>query len=216
MTDSGCGVPAGELERIFQPFVTTKPNGMGMGLAICRSVAESHRGQSLGGEHARAGRHFICRCPWEGRSHEPASTASRSYSSSTTTRRSGPPCKRGLNAEGFAVNAFESADAFLAGHDPEAAGLPRRRHRHARHERTRTAIGPGRPRLQRDPSSSSRPRGSIPMSVQAMRAGAVTFLPKPVRLARTGRGRCARPSSATAATARSRRTARKSRRASRR
>ena len=45
MTDSGCGIPPGDLERIFQPFVTTKSNGMGMGLAICRSVAESHRGQ---------------------------------------------------------------------------------------------------------------------------------------------------------------------------
>jgi signal transduction histidine kinase/integral membrane sensor domain MASE1 len=45
VTDSGCGIPPGDLERIFQPFVTTKSSGMGMGLAICRSVAESHRGR---------------------------------------------------------------------------------------------------------------------------------------------------------------------------
>jgi signal transduction histidine kinase/integral membrane sensor domain MASE1 len=45
VADSGCGIPAGDLERIFQPFVTTKSSGMGMGLAICRSVAESHRGR---------------------------------------------------------------------------------------------------------------------------------------------------------------------------
>jgi PAS domain S-box-containing protein len=43
--DSGGGIPEGDLERIFQPFVTTKPNGLGLGLAICRSVAESHRGK---------------------------------------------------------------------------------------------------------------------------------------------------------------------------
>jgi C4-dicarboxylate-specific signal transduction histidine kinase len=43
--DSGGGIPDGELERIFQPFVTTKANGLGLGLAICRSVAESHRGR---------------------------------------------------------------------------------------------------------------------------------------------------------------------------
>ena len=43
--DSGGGIPEGELERIFQPFVTTKANGLGLGLAICRSVAESHRGK---------------------------------------------------------------------------------------------------------------------------------------------------------------------------
>jgi signal transduction histidine kinase len=45
MTDQGCGIAAGELERIFQPFVTSKSHGMGMGLAICRSVAEAHRGR---------------------------------------------------------------------------------------------------------------------------------------------------------------------------
>ena len=43
--DSGGGIPDGDLERIFQPFVTTKTNGLGLGLAICRSVAESHRGK---------------------------------------------------------------------------------------------------------------------------------------------------------------------------
>ena len=45
MTDNGCGIAAADLERIFQPFVTTKAGGMGMGLAICRSVAESHGGR---------------------------------------------------------------------------------------------------------------------------------------------------------------------------
>jgi len=43
--DTGNGIPDGDLERIFQPFVTTKTNGLGLGLAICRSVAESHRGK---------------------------------------------------------------------------------------------------------------------------------------------------------------------------
>ena len=42
--DSGTGIPPGDTERIFQPFVTTKSHGLGLGLAICRSVAESHHG----------------------------------------------------------------------------------------------------------------------------------------------------------------------------
>jgi C4-dicarboxylate-specific signal transduction histidine kinase len=42
--DFGPGIPPGDTERIFQPFVTTKSHGLGLGLAICRSVAEAHHG----------------------------------------------------------------------------------------------------------------------------------------------------------------------------
>ncbi|MBM7048332.1 MULTISPECIES: sensor histidine kinase [Rhizobium] len=42
--DSGIGVPSATLDRIFDAFYTTKPNGMGMGLAISRSIIEAHGG----------------------------------------------------------------------------------------------------------------------------------------------------------------------------
>jgi two-component system sensor kinase FixL len=43
--DSGTGVPPEDLERIFDPFVSSKRDGMGMGLPICRSIIERHRGR---------------------------------------------------------------------------------------------------------------------------------------------------------------------------
>ena len=42
--DRGTGVPAGSVDDIFEPFVTTKPGGMGMGLAVARSLVEVHGG----------------------------------------------------------------------------------------------------------------------------------------------------------------------------
>ena len=43
--DSGVGLPESELANIFQPFVTTKAQGLGMGLAISRSIIEAHGGR---------------------------------------------------------------------------------------------------------------------------------------------------------------------------
>ncbi len=44
VTDSGPGIPVGDLDRIFGPFVSTKSHGMGLGLSICKSIVEAHAG----------------------------------------------------------------------------------------------------------------------------------------------------------------------------
>lgn len=44
VTDRGPGVPPDAFEKVFEPFWSTRPRGMGMGLAVCRSIAAAHHG----------------------------------------------------------------------------------------------------------------------------------------------------------------------------
>jgi signal transduction histidine kinase len=43
--DGGPGIPSGAMQRIFEPFFSTKADGMGMGLSIARSIVEAHHGR---------------------------------------------------------------------------------------------------------------------------------------------------------------------------
>jgi PAS domain S-box-containing protein len=56
--DHGPGIPADRLEQIFATFFTTKPHGMGMGLAISRSIVEVHGGKIWAENHLDGGATF--------------------------------------------------------------------------------------------------------------------------------------------------------------
>ena len=63
--DTGPGVDPEQLDRLFQSFYTTKPDGIGMGLAISRSIAEAHGGQLSAAPHRPHGAVFRFALPVE-------------------------------------------------------------------------------------------------------------------------------------------------------
>jgi len=61
--DSGPGISPGQLEQIFNAFVTTKPGGTGLGLAISRTIIESHEGKLWAEERTGLGAQFCFTLP---------------------------------------------------------------------------------------------------------------------------------------------------------
>jgi signal transduction histidine kinase len=45
VADTGTGIGSQDIDRIFNPLFTTKSDGMGMGLSICRAIIEAHHGR---------------------------------------------------------------------------------------------------------------------------------------------------------------------------
>jgi PAS domain S-box-containing protein len=55
VVDQGCGIPPEKIEDIFQPFFTTKAQGMGMGLAVCRTIITAHGGRLWATNNSKRG-----------------------------------------------------------------------------------------------------------------------------------------------------------------
>jgi len=63
VTDSGPGLPAGLEDRIFEPFVSTKETGLGLGLSISRRIVEAHGGSISAANNVGGGATFEVRLP---------------------------------------------------------------------------------------------------------------------------------------------------------
>jgi len=67
VSDTGVGLLPHESDQIFNTFFTTKPNGTGMGLSICRSIVESHSGRLWATDNSPRGASFHLVLPYQPR-----------------------------------------------------------------------------------------------------------------------------------------------------
>ena len=65
--DSGTGIDDENIKKVFQPFFTTKADGMGMGLAITRSIIDAHHGLLTACSNEQGGTTFCFTLPVEKR-----------------------------------------------------------------------------------------------------------------------------------------------------
>lgn len=63
VADTGPGLPELVRTKLFEPFVTTKPNGMGVGLSVCRAIVEAHGGELRAGDAEGGGTVFRLTVP---------------------------------------------------------------------------------------------------------------------------------------------------------
>jgi signal transduction histidine kinase len=72
VADNGFGIPAEKAETIFDSFWTTKRHGMGMGLAICRTIVDQHGGRIWVQNAPQGGARFCVELPHGGDGHSSA------------------------------------------------------------------------------------------------------------------------------------------------
>ena len=71
VTDRGSSIPEEQLEQIFEPFFTTKAKGMGLGLSVCRTIIDAHRGKLWATNNADGGATFHLSLPTGASDKEP-------------------------------------------------------------------------------------------------------------------------------------------------
>ncbi|MGD9765769.1 MAG: ATP-binding protein [Candidatus Binatia bacterium] len=112
VTDSGPGLERGQRERLFEAFHTTKPGGMGMGLAISRSIIEAHGGRLWASDNAGPGATFGFELP----------VASAAVAQTQGTTDTSTAARAAVSERAELTRPLSVRDALLRGID--TAGLP--------------------------------------------------------------------------------------------
>jgi signal transduction histidine kinase len=77
VADNGCGLPTERDLRIFDPFITSKETGLGLGLSICKRIVEAHGGTIVGMNRSEGGAEFVVRFPATSAKGAPVGAASQ-------------------------------------------------------------------------------------------------------------------------------------------
>lgn len=81
VTDTGCGIPRGREETIFEPYHTTKPRGLGLGLSLSRSIVAAHGGRLWAENQPQQGARFQFTVPdWHSDNQAPSQFDEVEYS----------------------------------------------------------------------------------------------------------------------------------------
>ena len=114
--DYGCGLPKDNLDKVFAHFYSTKPNGMGMGLTIVRSIVEAHGGK-LSAENTEDGARFLV-SPAGGASLRNSGGGMSGLTELVGVVDDDQSVRRGLRrlfrSAGYAAETFASAEDYLA------------------------------------------------------------------------------------------------------